>query len=148
MSAECAVVDASVLLKWYLHEDEPHRDRALLLFDRFRSGGVRILVPELALYELGNRLTRLSKSGLQLFADLVEMLTDVVPLAPDDLKSAAHSVVNLRDRGLKKITIYDCIYIQAARMTATPLITADRLQAAAAESLGVTVIRINDYRYN
>ena len=39
-------VDASVLLKWYLSEDEPFRDRALLLFERFWAGQVRIFLPE------------------------------------------------------------------------------------------------------
>jgi predicted nucleic acid-binding protein len=140
------VADASVLLKWYLDENEPYRNQALLLFDRFRSGKVRILLPELALYELGNRLIRLSESGLQLFADVVALLTDVVPFQPGDLKLIAKSVASLHRRGLRKITMYDCAYIHLARLADSPLITADRLQAAGAKLLGIAGILINDYR--
>ena len=146
MSAEFVVADASVLLKWYLGEDEPHRLQALLLLDRFRTGVVRILLPELALYELGNRLIRLSESGLRLFADVVELLIDIVLFEPDDLNLIAQSVLRLHRSGLKKITMYDCAYIHLAQMADTPLITADRLQAAAAKSLRVAGILIDDYR--
>lgn len=146
MSAEFVVADASVLLKWYLDENEPYRNQALLLFDRFRSGKVRILLPELALYELGNRLIRLSESGLKLFADIVDVLTDVVLFEPGDLKLIAQSVASLHRRGLKKFTMYDCAYVYVARLADSPLITADRLQAAGAKSLGITGILINDYR--
>ena len=146
MSAVFVVADASALLKWYLSEDEPYRDQALLLLDRFRSGNIRILLPELALYELGNRLIRLSESGLQLFADVVDLLTDVVPFEPGDLKLIARSAVRLRGCGLKKITMYDCAYLHLARLADSPLITADRLQADAAKSMGIAGVLIADYR--
>ena len=145
MSAEFVVADASVLLKWYLGDNEPGRIQALLLLDRFRSGKVRILLPEPALYELGNRLIRLPESGLQLFADLVELLTDVVLFEPGDLNLMAQCALRLHRGGLKTITMYDCAYIHLARMTGTPLITADHLQAGAAKSLRVAAILINDY---
>ncbi len=140
------VTDPSVLLKWYLSEDEPYRTHALLLFNRFRTGKVRILLPELALYELGNRLIRLSKSGAQLFADVVDLLTDIVFLGPGDLKRIAKSAVSLRDLGLHKITLYDCAYLHLARLAGSPLITADRLQAAGAKLLGIPVTFIGDYQ--
>lgn len=146
MSAFFVVADASVLLKWYLHEGEPYRNRAMLLFDRFRAGQVRILIPELAWYELGNRLIRLPGSGLQLFADALDLLTDVVPFERGDLKYIAQAAAGLQQSGLNQITIYDCAYIHAARLTGSPLITADRLQAAAAQALGIAQVLIQDYR--
>ncbi len=139
------VADASVLLKWYLHENERYRTQALLLFDRFRSGRLRILLPELALYELGNRLIRLSEPGAQLFADAADLLTDIVPFGPDDLKLMAQSAVTLRRRGLEKITMCDCAYLHLAGYTGSPLITADGLQSAAAKLLCIPVTLIADY---
>ncbi len=146
MNAEFVVADASVLLKWYLSEAEADREQALLLFDRFRTGKVRILLPELALYELGNRLAGLPEIGLRLFADALDLLTDVVPFDHEDLERIAHSVVDLRSRGLPKITIYDCAYTHLALLTGAPLITADRLQARAAKALGVPGLLLVDYR--
>jgi predicted nucleic acid-binding protein len=146
LNADFVVADASVLLKWYLSEGEANRDQALLLFDRFRSGKVRILLPELAFYELGNRLVCLSETGWQLFADALDLLTDVVPFDDGDLKRIAQSVADLRRGGLKKVTMVDCAYIHLARLAGTPLITADRPQAAAAKSLGISGLLIGDYR--
>jgi predicted nucleic acid-binding protein len=145
LNADFIIADASVLLKWYLHHNEPYRAQALLLFDRFRSGEVRILLPELALYELGNRLIRLSGSGWQLFADAADLLTDVVLFEPGDLKLIARFAASLHKRGLKKITMYDCAYIHLAKATDSPLLTADCLQAAAARSLMTQSILIEDY---
>ena len=146
MNADFIVVDASVLLKWYLNEDEPHRTQALLLFERFRSGKVRILLPEIAMHELGNRLIRLPGAGVQVFADAVELLTDVVPFGPEDLKRTAACAARVLGLGLKGIAMYDCAYIHLARVTDSPLLTADRLQAAAARSLDAKAILIEEYK--
>ena len=98
------------------------------------------------MYELGNRLAGLTEIGLQLFSDALVLLTDLVPFDHDDLKRIAESVVGLRSRGLKKITVYDCAYIHLARLSGTPLITADRLQARAAKALGIPGLLLGDYR--
>jgi predicted nucleic acid-binding protein len=143
--SQFVVADASVILKWYLQDREPHRAQALLLYDRFRAGNVRILLPELAMYELGNRLIRLSESGLQLFGDVVDLLTDIVPFESGDWKLTAACAESLQDSGLKKITMYDCAYIHLARVTDCPLLTADRLQAAGANTVKAEGILIEDY---
>jgi predicted nucleic acid-binding protein len=145
LSAEFVVADASVLLKWYLHEDEPHRAQALQLFAQFRSGRVRILLPELAMYELGNRLIQLSESGVRLFTDVADLMTDIVHFEAADLKLMAQSAARLRRSGFKKVTLYHCAYIHLARLTNSPLITADRLQAAAGRMLNISVIPIENY---
>ena len=50
------VVDASVLVKWFLHEQEGDRDRALALRDLHISGRSTIYVPQLALLDVLNAL--------------------------------------------------------------------------------------------
>ncbi len=145
MNSDFAVIDASVLLKWYLHEDEPWRKQAILLRDRFFRGEVRIVLPDVAIYELGNRLVRVPQYGLGLFADAVDLLTDILSLQPGELRDLAECVVELHRRGLKSATVYDGAYLQVARLIDSPLITADALQAEAGRSLGIQVILLKDY---
>ena len=51
-----AVLDTSVVLKWYLHKDEPERARALALRQTYLDGWLRLLAPDLLLYEVANVL--------------------------------------------------------------------------------------------
>ena len=146
MNCDFVVADASVLLKWYLHEDEPCRLQAMLLHNRFVRGEVRIVLPEVAIYELGNRLVRVPEYGVGLFADAVELLTDIFPLEPGELKDLAACIVELHGRGLKSVTVYDGAYLYIARLIDSPLITADALQADAARSSGIQAILLRDYR--
>jgi predicted nucleic acid-binding protein len=118
----------------------------MLLYERFVSGEVKIVLPEVAVYELGNRLVRVPRYGLDLFAEAVELLTDIFPLEPDELKDLAACVEGLHSRGLKSVTVYDVAYLHVARMIDSPLITADVLQAEAACSLGVQATLVKDYR--
>ena len=46
------VVDASVVVKWFLHHQEAVADRALALRDLHISGRSTIYIPELALLEV------------------------------------------------------------------------------------------------
>jgi predicted nucleic acid-binding protein len=51
------VPDASVLLKWVLPEErEPHAAQAVSIRDAFIAGRIRLLVPSLWFYEVGNVL--------------------------------------------------------------------------------------------
>ena len=59
MPAPLVVPDASVLLKWVLpSEDEPDADKALLLRGAILADVVRVIVPPLWLYEVGNTIAR------------------------------------------------------------------------------------------
>ena len=48
------VVDASVLVKWFLYQQEVDRDRALALRDLHIAGRSTIIIPQLALLEVLN----------------------------------------------------------------------------------------------
>jgi hypothetical protein len=53
------VSDASVILKWLLQmDDEPDTGKALLLRDAIIDEHVRVIVPTLWLFEVGNTVTR------------------------------------------------------------------------------------------
>ncbi len=48
------VLDASVLIKWF--SDEEYTDIALKLRDEFFHGNIKLVVPDLLLYEVSNAL--------------------------------------------------------------------------------------------
>ena len=50
------VVDASVLVKWFLYQQEADRDRALALRELHISGRSTLHIPELALLEVLNAI--------------------------------------------------------------------------------------------
>ena len=59
MATPLVVPDASVILKWVLPPaDETDVETALALRDSIASGGIRALVPDLWVYEVGNTLAR------------------------------------------------------------------------------------------
>ena len=145
MNSQAVVPDASVLLKWYLHVDEPFRYQAMLLYERFTRGEVLLFLPDVALYELGNRLLRLPNSGLEMFKDALDLLGETVSLGHDEMEKIAERVSGLHRRGLRNATFYDVAYIQVAHMGGIPLMTADMLQAEAAHSLGVETVLLKDY---
>ncbi len=66
-----AVVDASVVLKWYL-PDETHGPQALVLLQQCAAGELEMLAPSLLTYELMNGLViagrRASTPRLRTFA--------------------------------------------------------------------------------
>ncbi|MBI4470207.1 MAG: type II toxin-antitoxin system VapC family toxin [Acidobacteria bacterium] len=139
------MADPSVILKWYLPADEPYQHQALLLLNRFVGGDVRILLPDLALYEIGNRLARIGTIGKDLFNDVLNLFTDVWSLGRDEHRHVFRTVLEQHKRGLTKLTIYDGTYVHLAGWMNCPLITADRIQGEAGKAEGVKVVMIQDY---
>jgi predicted nucleic acid-binding protein len=117
------VVDASVLVKWFLHQQEADRDRALALRDLHISGRSTIFVPELALLEVLNAI-RFSSTGDEEDGETaLEILQDLhLETRPPefDLMRKANAIA-----WAYKITIYDSLYVALAQQVGYPLITAD-----------------------
>jgi len=57
VTATRLVVDASVALKWYL-VDEPHRERALELFQSWEDSRIELVAPSFFPLEVANGLRR------------------------------------------------------------------------------------------
>ena len=119
------VVDASVLVKWFLHEKEADRDRALALRDLHISGRSTIFIPQLALLEVLNAVRFSPKADEEDEEMALETLEDL------HLEIKANDVVLLRKASAiswgYKITIYDALYVGLAEQVGHPLITADEV---------------------
>ena len=119
------VVDASVLVKWFLHEKEADRDRALALRDLHISRRSTLFIPQLALLEVLNAVRFSPKADEEDEEMALETLEDL------HLEIKANDVVLLRKASAiswgYKITIYDALYVGLAEQVGHPLITADEV---------------------
>ncbi len=119
------VIDASVLVKWFLHEKEADRDRALALREFHISGRSTLFIPQLALLEVLNAVRFSPKAdeedGEMALETLHDLHLETRPAELDLLRKA-----NAISWGYK-ITIYDALYVGLAEQVGHPLITADEV---------------------
>jgi len=119
------VIDASVLVKWFLHEKEADRDRALALRDLHISRRSTLFIPQLALLEVLNAVRFSPKAdeedGEMALETLHDLHLETRPAELDLLRKA-----NAISWGYK-ITIYDALYVGLAEQVGHPLITADEV---------------------
>lgn len=118
-----AVVDASVVVKWYVVEE--HRERALELRDDFIGGRVRLAAPAIMPFEVLNAV-RHSKRDIE--AETLKAVAESLSLYGIELhrirgRYAELVVEAALDNG---ITIYDASYAALAMHLGAVLYTADR----------------------
>jgi predicted nucleic acid-binding protein len=119
------VVDASVLVKWFLHQQEANGDRALALRELHISGRSTIFIPQLALLEVLNAVrfspTANEEDGEIALEVLQDLHLETKPPESDVLRKA-NAIA-----WAYKITIYDALYVALAEQVGYPLITADEV---------------------
>ncbi len=119
------VVDASVLVKWFLYQQEVDRDRALALRDLHIAGRSTIIIPQLALLEVLNAVRFSPKAKEEDGETALEALHDL------NMDARSPDLALLRKANAiawaYKITIYDALYVALAEQVGYPLITADEV---------------------
>lgn len=130
-----SIVDASVVLKWFVEEEGS--DKAQKLQDDYISGSLKIIVPDLLLYEVANALRFNGTFDKKETEDVLFVLSglgmEIIPVNYELLVGAVQLAYNFN------ITVYDAIYAELAIKLGTDLITADRKLFNKIEDL----IRIN-----
>jgi predicted nucleic acid-binding protein len=112
------VIDASVMVKWFI--DEPGADRAAALR---RDDSI---APDLVLAEVGNALWKHRRRGVLADADYVDAVEALqaapIALTPvaDLLTSAARLAAELDH------PLYDCFYLALSMREGAPLVTDDQ----------------------
>lgn len=116
-----AVVDASVIVKWFVEEEGS--DKALKLRDKYIDGEISIIAPELIVFEVLNALyyKRLfSKSEMKEISEALEAYSfTLYPLR------GAYTEKTLEVAFENDITVYDASYIALAMIKNTYTYTAD-----------------------
>lgn len=119
-----AVVDASVILKWYLL-DEAHGAQALALLQQCTAGKLEILAPSLLMYELLN--------GLVIAARRARLDQNTISLSFKGFMSLGvrfYEVSFFAEKVLQYCrlygrSVYDSSYLSLAEQEGVDLITAD-----------------------
>ncbi|NOZ63969.1 MAG: type II toxin-antitoxin system VapC family toxin [Caldiserica bacterium] len=117
------ILDTSVIFKWYRHQDEPYIEEALYLLEKFSTGEIRIHIPILVFYEIGNAFSLKKNIKVEEKEEYLKSLyalgLEVYSLTPE----LATNTLLLAER--YKITFYDSCFISLAEILNFPFITAD-----------------------
>jgi predicted nucleic acid-binding protein len=116
-----AVLDASVVLKWFRSDGERHLDPARSLRASFEAGRLIVLAPPLLRLEIVNVAGRRWRWGEDALVDLAVALDD---LGFDFEEPELTRVASWTARGL---TAYDAAYVALAEAREVPLVTDDDL---------------------
>lgn len=115
------VLDASVVLKWFIEEEDSKGAR--LLLQAYDNGEINIAVPDLLISEVSNALLynpALSHSEtLKCIKSLYDLSLDIIAPVLDI------SIATIQFSYKKKITFYDAIYVVLAQQLGFQYVTAD-----------------------
>jgi predicted nucleic acid-binding protein len=115
------VLDASVVVKWFLREGERHLDRARSLRAAFEAGSLIVYVPSLLRLELVNVAGRRWRWDE---AALTELAAAIDELGFEFVEPELNRVARWTAHGL---TAYDAAYVAVAEANGLRLVTDDDL---------------------
>ena len=117
------VLDASVVAKWFIEEE--NTEKAIEIRDKFVRGEIKVLVPSLLIYEIGNVFlkhpAKNSKDVENDFKALFDIGMEIVEINKPEILRDIHK--NAKHFG---ITFYDAVYVTLALKEGCKLITADK----------------------
>jgi len=135
------VPDASVLLKWVLPpEHEQYVEQALTMRRALLDGKIRLLVPTLWYYELGNTLSRRYPDHADaLLRNLMNM--ELESIGPDQKWQSA--IIQLTTSF--RVTFYDAAYHALAMNRSGVFVTADQAYIQKTNSAG-NILHLKDWK--
>ena len=140
------VIDASVLIKFYI--PEILTDRAERLLAKVEEKEIDLLAPDLIYPEAGKILWKKQRLR-ELTRPEVEEITDAILSLPVKIEASKSLLPLVVDMAIAYgMTVYDALYLSLAKVYETPLITAGRrlADALAKTDLRDSVIWLGSYR--
>ncbi len=123
MPAERTVVDASVVVKWFL--PEPSRQAALRLLRHYQHESIKLFAPGLLLLEVSSVLCKRVRRGEMIASSAKEahrLLKINSPILVDDRDLMDDAVTLAIASGQ---SLYDCLYLALALRQRCEMVTAD-----------------------
>ena len=138
------VIDASVVVKWHL-SDEEHAAEALTILSDFQEGRIELLAPQLLRYEVASAIFKQMRRGrlsIEWAVDSIKSMDTwgISLLEADPLEYAADRAHWLGS------SFHDGIYVATAISAGIPLISADGALRRASANRYVFFTWIEDYR--
>ena len=119
------VIDASVVAKWYL-KDEEFVEQADRVLDRYLDGTARLTTPHFTRYELANAVTRAAREGRVTENDASAAVLDFSGLGlAQDTDSDERLASSLQIATRLGVSFYDALYLALAEELRVGLVTAD-----------------------
>jgi len=119
--SQTIVVDASVVIKWFIAEVDS--DKAVRLRDRHIEGSLTLLAPDLLVYEVANALSYHPDLSLK---EIKEDLEALLMLDLDLIQPSGEFVSSIAEDARKySVSVYDSSYLALAEATSSCLVTAD-----------------------
>ena len=115
------VLDASVVLKWFV--DEEDSDQALRLREEFYTGEREIVIPDLLLFEVANALRYNPSFTAEEIKEAVKTLFDIEIEIITPTYSLLAKAIELAES--LDVTCYDAAYLALAEELGFEFITAD-----------------------
>ena len=140
------VVDASVLIKFYI--PEILSDRAEPLLAKVEKKEIDLLAPDLIYPEAGNILWKKQRLK-ELTPSEVEEITDAILLLPLKIEASKSLLPLAVDMAIAYgMTVYDALYFSLAKVYETTMITADRklVDVLAKTDLKDSVLWLGSYK--
>jgi predicted nucleic acid-binding protein len=135
------VVDASVALCWFAHEQET------TAANRLAAGAVKLVAPSLLLIELASGLWKKARRG--------EIADDVLGAGMREIHRFVPQIIDLADLAAPALglareldhPVYDCVYLALARRRDTSFVTLDRafLARVAKTRFARDVVHLTDW---
>lgn len=118
---EIIVIDASVILKFVLRDDEDRREKALKILYGWLEGKYNIILPSLWLFEVGNILSKREPTHA---GEILKRLLEYEYTEARITESLINIVLKLvREKG---VTFYDAVYHAIAIQEKGRFVTADK----------------------
>ncbi len=137
------VLDASVVLRWAF-EDETDREGALVIADRLAEGSLRAIAPPTFLPEVAGVLVRAIRANRVSRGEAEAALSALVNVAIDEAEPHGFAAAAMRHALAQGLHVQDATYLEAARRTGAPLVTADLAQLAAAIRMDLAAIPLSE----
>jgi predicted nucleic acid-binding protein len=118
------VLDCSVAAKWVL--PEPDRAPALVLFERYASGEILLIAPDLLLAEFASLIAKHNRRR-QISAEQARTALSLIAKCLPRLFETPPRLFRAFDLSLKfQLSLWDCVYLALAIEHECPVITADQ----------------------